>query len=128
MRDRRMLRKFGLMIGGILGAIGLYPLVLGDGEPETWALGAGVFLGIPALVRPSLLQPVYRVWMFVGYHLGWVNTRIILGVLYYLMFTPVGFLMRRFGSDPLRRKPDLEAETYRVVRVPRPASHMKRQF
>lgn len=128
MRDRRRLRDFGLLVGGILTVIGLYPLILSNGEPRIWALAAAVLLGVPAVVKPSLLQPFYRVWMFAGHLLGWVNTRIILAVLYYLMFMPVGFLMRRFSGDPLRRKRDPEADTYRVVRGPRPASHMKRQF
>jgi hypothetical protein len=128
MGERRRLRWFGLLVGGIFAVISHLPVVLSDEPPRIWALAASAILVIPALVMPSLLKPIYGIWMFVGHVLGWVNTRIILGVLYYLLFTPAGFLMRRFGSDPMRRKPDPKADTYRVLRQARPASHMKRQF
>ena len=128
MQERRGLRNFGLTMGVIFAVIGLLPVVLSGQEPRHWALITSAALGIPALTMPRLLAPVYRCWMCIGHGLGWVNTRIILGILYYLLFTPAGFLVRRFGSNPLYPKPDPEANTYRILKQARPASHMERQF
>jgi hypothetical protein len=77
---------------------------------------------------PSLLKYIYQGWMFVGHVMGWINTRIILGVLFYGIVTPMGMVMKLAGRDPMRRAFDPEAITYRVVRQPRPASHMKNMF
>ena len=81
-----------------------------------------------ALVQPRSLVQVYRLWMTVGEVLGWINTRILLGLIFYVIFTPLGLLMRLRGQDPMRRTLASEADTYRVVRQPRPSSHMRHQF
>jgi Saxitoxin biosynthesis operon protein SxtJ len=81
-----------------------------------------------ALIWPSSLTQVYRLWMTVGAGLGWLNTRLILGGLFYALFTPMGVVMRLRGQDPMRRTWVPEAESYRVVRQPRPATHMRHQF
>ena len=128
MQEIPRLRGFGLTVGGIFALIGFLPVVLSGQEPRAWALITAAALGIPALTMPRLLAPVYRCWMCIGHGLGWVNTRIILGILYYLLFTPAGLLMRRFRSDPMYRKSDPDSDTYRIPKNARPASHMKRQF
>jgi len=81
-----------------------------------------------ALVWPRSLTQIYRLWMTVGEILGWINTCLILSVLFYLVFTPLGLYMRLRGKDLMRRTLAPEAESYRVVRQPRPSSHMRHQF
>ena len=66
--------------------------------------------------------------MIVGHALGWVNTRIILGIVFYGLLTPMGLAMRLFGKDSMQRQFVQEAHTYRVMRNPRPRSHLMRQF
>ena len=100
MQERRRLRGFGLTVGGVFAVIGLLPVVLSGLEPRVWALTASAVLGIPALAMPRLLAPVYRCWMCIGHGLGWVNTRIILGILYYLLFTPAGLLCAVSAATP----------------------------
>jgi hypothetical protein len=125
--DASQLRNFGLLVGGIFGAIALWPVIRGAG-PRSWALAVGVLLLVPALLAPRVLAPVYRIWMVVGEALGWVNTRILLGIVFYGLITPMG-LFRRFRSeDPMRRRPDPNAQSYRVPKPPRPGVHMNRQF
>ena len=124
----RTLRSFGLLVGGIFALLGIWPVVLRRGEPRLWALIPAAALVGPALVYPRALGPVHRAWMAVGHILGWINTRIILGLAFYLVFTPVGFALRWLGKDPMRRRPDAGATTYRQNRTPRPASHMRNQF
>lgn len=74
------------------------------------ALAAG-FL-VLAVGAPFVLKPVYTLWMKLGLVLGWLNTRILLGLVFFLIFTPVGLLLRIFGRDLLDRSWDKYAPTY----------------
>ena len=127
--ENQQLRTFGLMVGGIFALIGLWPTLFDRADPRLWALVLTGLLVIPALLVPRILGPIYRVWMTIGHALGWVNTRIILSLMLYGIFTPIG-LFRRFvlGKDSMQRRFEPEVNTYRVLRQPRPGSHMKRQF
>jgi hypothetical protein len=124
----RQLRHFGYLVGGIFGLIGLWPLVWRHQNPRLWALALAVALVVPALVAPRILAPVYRVWMAAGEVLAWINTRILLGLVFYGIVTPIGLVMRLTGRDPMRRQLEPSGESYRIRCVPRPATHMMRQF
>jgi hypothetical protein len=124
----KQLRHFGLLVGGIFGVIGLWPVVWRQQEPRLWALALTVLLVLPALAAPRVLAPVYRAWMLLGEGLAWINTRIILGVVFYGVVTPIGLGMRLMGHDPMRRRLERGGDSYRVPSVPRPATHMMRQF
>jgi hypothetical protein len=126
--DVKQLRHFGYLVGGIFGLIGLWPLVWRHQDPRLWALALTVILVVPALVAPRILAPIYRVWMLLGEVLAWINTRIVLGVVFYGLVTPIGLAMRLMGRDPMRRQFERAGESYRVRCVPRPATHMMRQF
>lgn len=126
--DRKELRNFGLIVGGIFGAISLWPLVVRGEDIRLWMAGLAVALIVPALVAPRVLAPAHRVWMLIGHVLGWINTRIILGLIYFLLFTPMALAFRIIGRDPMRRAFEPEATTYRVPQKPRPGTHMLRQF
>jgi polyferredoxin len=127
--DRKQLRAFGLLVGGIFLLIGLWPTMLYREDPRLWALAIAGLLLIPALVLPRSLGPVYRGWMAIGHVLGWINTRIILGLVFYGLFTPMGVVRRLvLGKDAMRRKFEPDAETYRIVRSPRSAAHLRHQF
>lgn len=122
------LRNFGLVVGGIFLVIGLWPLVWRSEGMRLWAVGLGALLMPLGLLVPATLAPLFKVWMKVGHILGWINTRIILGILFYGLITPMGLVMRLFGWDAMRRVLVRDAESYRVVRQPRPRTHMTRQF
>jgi hypothetical protein len=66
--------------------------------------------------------------MVIGEALGWINTRIILGTLFYTLVTATGLIMRLSGRDPMNRRLDPQADSYRRTREPRSSSHMKHQF
>ena len=105
------LRKFGLTIGLVCGL--LYALMLWQGRddyPIFLILGIGfLVLGI---LLPVALRPVYLLWMGFAACMGWVMTRVILVLLFYLVVTPVGLLGRLFGKDFLSRCFDREASSY----------------
>ena len=81
-----------------------------------------------ALVFPAILKPVFKVWMAIGEALGWLNTRIILTIVYYALLLPIGIALRYAGKDAMLRRFDLGAASYRIKRTKRPASHMQRQY
>jgi len=126
--EAKELRNFGLAVGGIFVAIGLWPTVLRGEDPRVWALVIGGSLITPALVWPQSLRLVYLGWTTIGHGMAWINTKLLLGMIFYGLFTPIRLLMRLSENDPMRRKFEPEADTYRVVRRPRPGSHMRRQF
>jgi len=126
--DKKQLRHFGLIVGGIFAVIGFWPAVFRAEGPRLWALALAVALVVPALVLPRSLTHVHRVWMAAGEALGWINTRILLSVIFYGLVTPMGIIMRRFGRDPMQRRYEPGATTYRVPKPSRPAVHMTRQF
>ena len=126
---RPALRKFGLTVGGVfllLGAVSRWrghevaPLVM-------WTLGTPlVLLGA---VAPSLLGPVERAWMAMAEVLGRINTRLILGAVYFLVVTPLG-VVRRWRDDPLdRRMRDGEPSSWlRRERRPVDPARYRQQF
>jgi polyferredoxin len=126
--DRRELRRFGLLVGSILVLIGVWLTVSQGLSMLSVVIGLGTGLIVLGWLHPPALQQVYRGWMTVGHVLGWINTRIILGVIFYGLITPMGFAMRVMGKDFMRRSSQPEAASYRVPRVARPASHVRRQF
>lgn len=122
------LRQFGLLVGAVFTVIGLWPLVF-RGEPvRLWATGIGGLLIASGGAFPSVLAPVHKGWMWIGHILGWINTRILLGIVFYGLVTPIGVVFRLMGKDTMRQAFAESSTTYRVVRSPRPHSHMKYQF
>ena len=126
--DVKELRKFGLILGAIFALIGLWPALVRGASPRLWALAVAALLVLPALGRPAWLQPAYRAWMALSRVLGWVNTRLILGLVFFALVTPLGLAMRLFGRDALGLRFDRSAASYRVAKTQRPANHMLRQF
>jgi len=124
----KQLRSFGLTVGGIFALIGFWPVIVRAQTPKWWAVALAACLLIPAVLFPRILFWPHKGWMMIGHVLGWINTRIILGVVFYLVVTPFGLIRRWLGKDPMGRnlRPDLD--TYRIPRTPRPASHLKRQY
>jgi hypothetical protein len=128
MRTTPNLRSFGLTVGTVWAVIGLWPVVLRHAPPRWWALALAAGLIGFAAIYPRALQPVFKVWMAIGHVLGWINTRLLLGALFYTLFPVVGAYLRLTGKDPMRRRLEPDATTYRMPGRPRPADHMKHQF
>jgi len=111
--SKKQLREFGLLIGfGFPILIGwLLPSIFGH-ELRLWTL----WLGIPGLIlgltAPRLLKYPYKGWMALGHTLGWINSHIILGLVFILVLQPIAYIMRLSGYDPLRRRRKGKA-TYR---------------
>ncbi len=79
------------------------------------AVATAVLIVVYYLV-PRLQRPLYRGWMFSVMPIGWVVSHLLLSLIYYLLFTPIGLIMRAVGYDPMRRKLEKDRETYWVPR------------
>lgn len=127
--DRKGLRDFGLVTGGIIALLfGLFfPWLLTNPFPLWPWIIAGV-LGVWGLAAPMSLQPVYRLWMKLGLLLSRITTPIILGIVFYLLIWPMGLAMRTFGRDPMARHLHSDAVSYRVASRKPPKENMERPF
>lgn len=122
-------RGFGLVFAAVFAVIGLWPLIHAT-LPRWWSLGiAAAFLAV-SLIRPALLAPLNRLWMRFGLLLHRIVNPIVMGLLFYVVLTPFGLVLRLLGKDPLRRGFDAAAATYWIQRLPPgPAPDtMKNQF
>ncbi len=114
--DKQGLRKFGFITGAIVVVLFglLLPWLFGIKWPLwPWYL-AGALWAL-AIVIPVALNPIYHVWMRFGLVLGWINTRIILGIVFYVVFTPFALILKLMGKDPMSRKYIENIKSYRVL-------------
>ena len=128
--DRQGLRKFGITTGLIVVVLFavFFPWVFDAASMPVWPWVVAGLLWVPALLVPNSLQPVYAGWMRIGHAIGWVNTRIILGLVFYILVLPMGLLMRLFARDPMARKFDDSAGSYRVKTVSEPKDRLEKPY
>ena len=109
------IRKFGLVIAIALGVIGSFVYVkFGNLDVGGWFWGIGLLFLILGFILPSVLRPVYRIWMLLAYFIGGIVSRVILTVLYYVVLTPTGLVLRLFGKDVLDQRFEKDKESYWV--------------
>ncbi len=110
-------RNFGLVFAAVFVILALLPL-LHSNKVHWWLLPiAFVFLAL-AVVAPRMLAPLNRLWFLIGILLGKVVTPLVMSILWFVVVTPVGFLMRLFGNDPLRLKREFTDKSYWITRSP----------
>ena len=126
--DRKGLRNFALLAGGILAPLFglLYPWMLERPLP-LWPWFFGGLVAIWGIVAPTTLRPIYRTWMRFGILMGRLTTPLLMGLVFFVAVTPTGVVRRLFGKDPLRRELN-DAETYRLPSKKAPIKNLKRPF
>ena len=135
--DRKQLRSFGLAglvaFGGLgtwvffmrtIFGVGLSPAAAQVTGIVLWSVGA--LCGLLSLTAPAGLRPLYVGLTLIALPIGFVVSHVILGVLFYGVFTPVALVFRLIGRDALHRRFDPAAETYWVRR--KPTADVKRYF
>lgn len=110
-KGNRELRIFGLTMAMVLAVIGGAFLLKGSPVYHYFFVISGLFL-VFGLIFPALLMPVQGAWMKFAGGLGWVMTRAILILFYYLIFCPIGILARLFRKDFLDLKFERGKESY----------------
>jgi hypothetical protein len=110
-------RGFGLVFAG---AFVILPVIAWwrGGELRLWSFGVAAIFLLLALVRPVWLAPLNRLWTRLGLLIGRVTNPVMMGLIFFLVVTPVALLMRLRGKDPLRLKRDPAAKSYWILREP----------
>ena len=123
------LRDFGLIFGVIL--VSLFGLLLPwffEKIFPLWPWWVFSIMGSMAVIYPLSLKYIFKVWILFGAVMGWINTRLILGIVFYLMFVPFSLVMKLLGKDPLSRKLDKQVITYRVTNNVSEKNNMENPF
>ena len=127
--DRAELRKFGLILGGLFAAFfGVWPMLRHPPVLHLWPWCLAALLWVLALLQPSMLSYLHNGWTRLGWVLGWINTRVILTLIYVVLITPLGIAMRLFGRDRMARRFDHSLASYRSVSRQRPVTDMEHPY
>lgn len=111
--SKRDLAWFGLMLGAFLGLLGLiarFRFDAPDAARALWiaaAAAAAVYYAVPPLRRPVFLG-----FLYATFPIGWVVSHVVVSIVFFLVITPIGVVMRAFGYDPMKRKLDPAAKSY----------------
>ena len=115
--SEKQLQEFGFLIGLF------FPIFIGWILPaisghifRSWSLWVGLPFLMLGIIKPRLLYYPYKVWIFLGFILGWLNSRIILGLVFLIVLLPISLIMKIFSYDPLRKKKSNEI-SYREKKV-----------
>ena len=126
---RKELRNFGIIVGIVLGLLGGVLSWRGRGYYFYFYILSIAFFFL-SFIPPFLLKPIHKIWMTLAVLLGWFMTRVILSILFYLVITPIGLLLRLFGKDVLDLKFDRNADSYWILKekVKSETRNYERQF
>ena len=108
---KKNLKKFGITMGTVIFAITIF-IVIRHRHSILPTLMLSVLFFLSSLFIPNILKPLYIFWMRFAFILSWMNTRLILIVIYYLIFTLIGLLIRLFKKDLLERKINRNNSSY----------------
>jgi hypothetical protein len=126
--DAQELRHFGLLLGLLVVIIFAGIPFLRRHMLVGWPWAIAAILWVAALIIPRVLTYPHRGWTRLGEVLAWINTRVILSVLYFVVLMPIGAIMRLVGHDPMQQKFDSARGSYRVASRQRRSSHLEQPF
>jgi hypothetical protein len=110
-------RNFGLTLAAAFTAIGILCLWKHSHFALYW-LGVALVFGVLAVLYPAVLWPLNRAWLMIGLLLHQIITPLVMGLIFFLVITPFGLIMRAMGKDPLRLKCDEAVQSYWILRQP----------
>ena len=127
--DRKGLRQFGLTTGvAIVAIFGLFfPWMLNLDWP-LWPWVIAVALWSLALIQPLWLRWIYRGWMRFGLLASRVMTPLVLGIVFFVMISPMAMVRRLTGNDPMQRALDPDRKSYRVQSKKSPSEKLEKPF
>ena len=119
-------RSFGLLFFIVFLAISLWPLK-SQGDLRLWAFILALIFFVLGILNSKFLTPLNKLWMKFGIFLGSIVSPFVMGVVFFMVVTPVGLIMRFLGKDLLRIKKSKFVSTYWISRE-KQNNTMKRQF
>tara|TARA_E500000331_G_scaffold319658_1_gene332541 strand:+ start:1546 stop:1938 length:393 start_codon:yes stop_codon:yes gene_type:complete len=118
-------RSFGVVFFVVFLLIAFYPL-LNNNEIRLWSLIVSVLFLILGILNSKILSPLNKIWFKFGLLLGKIISPIIMGVIFFLVVTPIGFIMKLLGKDLINLKFNNEKSYW--IEKSGPKSKMKNQF
>ena len=118
-------KSFGIVFFIVFLIIALYPMIK-DGDIRLWSLILSLIFLILGLINSIILTPLNRLWFKFGIFLGKIVSPIILGIIFFLVVTPTGLLLRLFGKDVINLKYNKDNSYW--IKKTGPKSNMKDQF
>ena len=118
-------RSFGIVFFMVFIFIAIYPLTY-YGEIRIWSLIISLIFLILALLNSKILTPFNKLWFKFGIFLGKIISPIIMGIIFFFVVTPIGFIMRLLSKDLLNLKYNNENSYW--IKKTSPKSKMKNQF
>lgn len=112
---KKDLRKFGISVGIILIVISAI-LFWNEKNSYLYFGITGAVLGILSITFPKILKPINKIWMSLAIVMGWLMTRAILIILFYIVLTPIAFIAKIFRKNFLNLKIDKSVNSYWEVR------------
>jgi hypothetical protein len=122
------LKEFALLMAGVIGGVfGCLIPYFKAGNVAVIPIGIALSLIALGFLSPSLLKPVYQLWMKLGHILGWVNSRILLSLLFFVLIMPMSILLKIFGKR-LLSKTEKAQDSYKTVTLCRSSQHMEKPY
>lgn len=127
--ERGSERSFGIVFALVFSLISVFPLFF-DGTLIYWALALAIVFALTTWLYPRVLKPLNFLWFKLGMLLGMIIAPLVMMLIYFLVVTPTGLLMRLFRKDLLRMKKDPQQNSYWINRAvdDDQISSMKNQF
>jgi hypothetical protein len=118
-------RSFGIVFFIVFLLISTYPLI-NDESVRIWSLVVSLIFLILGIINSNILSPLNKLWFKFGIFLGKIISPIIMGIIFFLVVTPIGLIMRLIGKDVLNLKYS-NHKSYWIEKTG-PKSKMKNQF
>ena len=119
-------KSFGIVFFVIFLVVALWPLI-NEGEIRIWSIVISIIFLFLGLINSKILTPLNKLWFRFGILLGSVFSPIVMGIIYFGVITPIGFLMKLIGKDILNLKQNKKSSTY-WIKKEKVISNMKNQF
>jgi len=123
------LKKFGFVLSAVVCILGII-FSFKHKTIYVWPFVLGAIFFVMNLIYPIYLKPIRFILMRISFAIGWVNTKVLLFLTFYLVITPIGLIMRIFGKDLLNQKIERNKSSYWIEReeVPFDKSRYERLF
>ena len=118
-------KSFGIVFAVVFGLIAFWPLIKGN-DIRIWALVISIIFFVLGLINSKILTPLNRLWFKVGIFLGNFIAPIVMGIIFFLVVTPTGIIMKLLGKDLIKLKKSNEKSYW--IEKKKIKSSMKNQF